>query len=114
MVRWTGFADLTFAEARGSPSARGGASRDRVHLDLPDAWVIETADHLLGRDGGQAADDRAVRRLWALSHAGDVGPGADRDSRTAQRWAQGRDPSISKVAIGDSTPPPQTIWGRGV
>jgi hypothetical protein len=105
-VRWTGFADLSFADSAHLAFARAveQAATD-VHELRPEAWVVEDrrvtfSDQV---ESGQALLEGTKRLLGALVLQAFAGEASIEVAMSAERWVvRAAPPSVSKeLVVGD-------------
>ncbi|HVY45827.1 MAG TPA: hypothetical protein VHB21_08110 [Minicystis sp.] len=113
-VRWTGFAELRFEGSAGLAFARAveQAATD-VHLELPDAWVVEDRRVTFSAEveGGPQLLEGTKRLLRALALQAVAGDVALEIAQPFERWVlRAAPPSSSKeLAVGDEPPDGETI-----
>ena len=115
MLRWTGFADLTFASSARLAFARAlERAETDVHERMPEAWVIDERYVSFTVDVEILfVVMRATRRLLeALVLEATAGEAVMEISEPRERWARAAAPSISKeISTGseDYDGPGETI-----
>jgi len=121
MVRWIGFADLTFPEsARLAFDRAAELAETEAHAELPDAWVIEDRriTFSIETDSNRPMIEGIKRMLGALvmlATAGEahieVHTSAGSSGTVQERWARkASTPSVSKeIAVTEDETAPETI-----
>lgn len=106
MLRWTGFAELSFGESAHMAFARAiEHAQTDAHAELPDAWVME--DRRLSFSA-TAESSRPVlegirRVLAALVLDAVAGDACIEVEHPHERWARraAARPSVSEILVGD-------------
>src|SRR4051794_12631078 len=106
MVRWTGFADLSFADSARLAFARAVEQAETdAHGDFPDAWMIEDRriSFSLTADTSRPVLDGMQRLLAQLVLGAIAGEVLVETENPSERWARkAAIPSISKeITIGE-------------
>lgn len=106
MVRWTGFADLSFAESARLAFARAlEAAEADAHGSFPDAWVIEDrrVSFSVTVDTSRPVLEGIQRLLGELVLSAVSGDAFIESELPVERWARrAAAPSISKeISIGE-------------
>lgn len=114
MPRWTGFADLTFAESAHLAFLRASeVAGAEAAAELHGAWIIEERRiaFAIEHDGSRAVIDGVKRVLGALVLEARSGEAVVEVAEPRERWARrAGSPSISKeISIGDVADVSETI-----